>query len=199
MKFFILFILSFYLISCSCSGGKNRTDSEYVLDMMNQLSVKAQEGSDQGVAYMRQPPEGTRAQNRSYYPFPKNPTQADSLKNPLKPTAEIITEGRRYYKMYCIYCHGTQGDAGVGALVASKMVIKPLSLLTQKAKNYSDGRLYHIIYNGQGLMGAYRMQLATEEQVSFAQYMEGKDQYRGSDKIWALVHYIRVLQSHFTQ
>ncbi len=196
MKFFLLFIGIFYLVSCSCSGGRNRTDSEYMLDMMKQRSIKAQEGTDEGQILMKLPPEGTRARNRSYYPFPKNPLKADQLKNPLRLTPDVFSQGKLYYQRYCIYCHGSQGDAGEGASVAPKMIIKPLSLITNKAKSYSDGRIYHIIYNGQGLMGSYRTQLTTSEQVLLSHYVKGQGEvkYKGSKQIWSLVHYVRFLQ-----
>ncbi|MGI9548485.1 MAG: c-type cytochrome [Bdellovibrionales bacterium] len=196
MKLITLFISIIYLVSCTCSGGKNRTDSEYMLDMMKQRSIKAQEGTDEGKMLMRLPPEGTRARNRSYYPFPKKPLAADQLKNPVKLTPEVFSKGQKHYEKYCIYCHGTSGDAQQGATVAPKMVIKPLSLLTDKARSYSDGRIYHIIYNGQGLMGSYRAQLTTSDQVSMSHYIKGQGEprYKGSENIWALVHYVRSLQ-----
>ncbi len=196
MKFFTLFICILYFVSCSCSGGRNQTDSEYMLDMMKQKSIKAQEGTDEGESLMRLPPEGTRARNRSYYPFSKNPLEADQLKNPLKVTPGVFSQGKLYYQRYCIYCHGSKGDAKEGASVVPKMVIKPLSLITDKATSYSDGRIYHIIYNGQGLMGSYRAQLTTSEQVFLTHYVEGKGEvrYKGSERIWSLVHYVRFLQ-----
>ena len=196
MKFFILFIGLLYLASCSCSGGRNQTDSEYMLDMMKQRSIKSQEGTDEGESLMRLPPEGTKARNRSYYPFSKNPLAADQLKNPLKLTPKVFSQGKVYYQRYCIYCHGTKGDPNEGASVAPKMIIKPPSLITDQAKSYSDGRIYHIIYNGQGLMGSYRAQLTTSEQVFLTHYVEGQEEvkYKGSERIWSLVHYVRSLQ-----
>jgi len=198
MKFFVLFFCILYMVSCTCSGGKNRTDTEYMVDMIKQRSIKAQEGTDDGKPLMRQPPEGTRARNRRYYPFPNDPLKSDQLKNPIPFTKEVLTQGKMHYQRYCIYCHGMKGDSGEGATVAPKMVIQPVSLLTQKAKSYSDGRIYHIIYNGQGLMGAYRVQLTTSDQVLLTHYIKGKGdvKYKGSKNIWSLVHYIRFLQGY---
>ena len=194
--FIILLFCFLYLEACTCSGGKNRTDSQWTVDMMKQNSVKAQEGSDKGEILMRTAPEGTRARNRRYYPYSKDPIMASKkLKNSLPRTKEVLFQGQVLYKRYCIYCHGIYGDSTEGASVAPKMAIKPASLLTNRAKNYSDGRIYHIIYNGQGLMGAYRLQLETNEQVLMSHYMkEGDNKYRGSDRIWSVVHYIRSLQ-----
>lgn len=194
LKFIIIFFGCLYLIGCSCSGHNNRTDSEYVLDMIQQKNIKAQEGKEDGSSWMRTPPEGTRARNRSYYPYKDEPLKAEkNLKNPLKFNREIIAEGRVYYERFCIYCHGENGEAKVGATVASKLVVAPPSLLSDKAKGYSDGRLYHIIYSGQGLMGSYRAQLETKEQV-LVNYMNKKQKYRGSKNIWSVVHYLRSLQ-----
>lgn len=191
--------LSFVLFSvlfgagCSCSGGLNRTDWEPFSDMIQQRSVKPQEGSAEGGLSMRLPPEGARARGRAYYPFSGKPLLAGQrLKNPLPPSRQILEEGEIYYKKFCIYCHGAAGDSQAGALVAPKMAIQPASLLTAKARAYSDGRIYHIIYNGQGLMGPYRIQLAGSKAPMREYWREGE--YQGRRKIWALIHYIRKLQ-----
>ena len=196
MKYFYFIFFSLFLGGCSCSGGKNRTDSQWTRDMSKQNNVKAQEGTDEGEILMRESPEGTQARNRRYYPYPKDPlTASKKLKNPLANTPEIIMTGKARYERYCIYCHGIKGDSGEGATVAPKMVIKPASLLTDKAKTYTDGRLYHIIYEGQGLMGSYRIQLETNEQVVLSHYVKNSfENYRGSDSIWSVVHYVRFLQ-----
>ena len=189
-----LFFFSFVLAGCSCSGGVNRTDSEPFLDMVQQNPIKPQEGTPEGTLQMISPPEGTRARNRSYYPYSNQPLKAAAeLKNPLSVDSEVIKAGEMYYRKFCIYCHGEKGDGQQGATVAPKMAIKPPSLLTDKVKEYSDGRIYHIIYQGQGLMGAYRIQLATDEQV-LRNYFKKDGTYRGSKKIWSVVNYIRSLQ-----
>ena len=196
MKHFYFILGSLLLAGCSCSGGKNRTDSQWTTDMAKQNNVKAQEGTDKGEILMRESPEGTRARNRIYYPYTGDPLKAgEKLKNSLAKNKESIMIGKNHYERYCIYCHGTKGDAGEGATVAPKMLIKPASLLTDKAKAYSDGRLYHIIYEGQGLMGAYRIQLSTNEQVVMSHYIkDSPEKYRGFDSIWSVVNYVRLLQ-----
>ena len=114
---YLLFI--FYLGACTCSGGKNRTDSQLTRDMAKQNNVKAQEGSDEGKILMKTPPEGTRARNRRYYPYKGEPLKAaQELKNPLENTTGVLTRGQKYYEKFCIYCHGTYGDSGEGATVA---------------------------------------------------------------------------------
>ena len=164
--------------------------------MAKQSNIKAQEGSDKGEILMKSPPKGARARNRRYYPYTKDPLSAGAkLKNPLPVTKEILKQGQDHYERYCIYCHGSKGDAGEGATVAPKMVIKPASLLTDKAKSYTDGRIYHIIYEGQGLMGAYQAQLESSEQALLSHRSKNFSRsYKGSKNIWSLVHYVRSLQ-----
>ena len=163
-------------------------------DMLKQKSIKAQEGSEEGLLLMKIPPEGTRARNRIYYPYKDQPLEASkNLKNPMLFNREVLVEGQRYYERFCIYCHGMNGDSKLGATVAPKMVLAPPSLLTDKAKALSDGSIYHIIYSGQGLMGSYRLQLETKEQV-LVDYMNKKQKYVGSRSIWLVVHYVRSLQ-----
>lgn len=165
-----------FFIGCTCSGGKNRTDFELFHDMMKQKHIKAQEGDTKGT-FMNIPPENTRARNREYYPYRGDMEGAEqNLKNPFSNqfSPELIGIGKRQYERACIYCHGATGR-GEGN-VARKMTIKPPSLLEEKAVNYSDGRMYHIIHEGQGVMGSYRKQV------------------RGEKERWALVNYIRMLQ-----
>ncbi|WP_455365311.1 c-type cytochrome [Kaarinaea lacus] len=71
-------------------------------DMMNQPSIKPQEGE--------------------MYPFPKrsipvmgipttvpNREAAKELKNPIPASAESIKQGRRLFRIYCAACHGLTG------------------------------------------------------------------------------------------
>ena len=176
IKIFCVSFVFLLLTNCTCSGGKNRTDFEIFHDMIQQKNIKAQEGDKEGT-FMRVPPENTRARNRKYYPYKNDPEGAEkNLKNPFAGqfSPEMIGIGKRQYEKACIYCHGATG-AGEGK-VAQKMTIKPPSLLADKAIGYSDGRLYHIIHEGQGLMSSYRKQV------------------RGEKERWALINYVRMLQ-----
>jgi mono/diheme cytochrome c family protein len=111
------------------------------------------------------------------YPYPGQPeTAAQRLKNPVagNMTPQLLEVGRRKYEIYCQVCHGETG-AGDGP-VAVKMASKPPPVTSDKIKKMSDGGIYHIITDGQGLMGSYAYQIVKEE-----------------DR-WALVNYVRNLQ-----
>ena len=100
-----------------------------------------------------------------------NPILADKLVNPTDPAATLV-QGDTLYHTYCAVCHGNAGaaDGPVGPRVGA------LSLLTDKARGYSDGYLYSMIRYGRGVMPRY-----------------GDKVYRPQDR-WAIVNYVRKLQ-----
>ena len=112
---------------------------------------------------------------------------ADKLQNPLvtgtgmpapgpdMPTlpGDVAVRGDTLYNTYCATCHGVTG-AGNGR-VASRFVGVP-SLLTDRARGYTDGYLYSIIRYGRGLMPKYGDKLPSPR-----------------DR-WAIVNHLRALQ-----
>ena len=168
-------ILVLFLFILGCTAGKNKTQVELIQDMIQQKILKSQK--QEGGLGMQEPPEGTLALNRDYYPYKQDLDKAiRKLKNPLKNnfSPEVVLIGQRNYKKACIYCHGLQGN-GEGSM-KSVMNVPPPSLLTEKVRRYSDAQIYHIIHEGQGLMGSHRLQVRTEKER------------------WALVNYVRNLQ-----
>ncbi len=171
-------ILSLNLL-LGCNAGPNRTNIELIQDMMESPAVKAQDfdpNSPDGLA-MRVPPEGTVPRGFVPYPFKGQPLEAErNLRNPLVGdfSPELIDLGQRNYQIFCGICHGVNGR-GDGP-VAEKMALRPPSLVTDRVKAMNDGRLYHIIVDGQGVMGSYAAQIRDEQAR------------------WAIVNYMRNLQ-----
>jgi mono/diheme cytochrome c family protein len=115
---------------------------------------------------------------------------ADALKNPYAEGAaegsaaaapgpdvsviprEVEAAGDTLYLTYCAVCHGSAGDAK--GPVSSR--IGAPSLLTGRARGYSDGYVYSIIRYGRGVMPRY-----------------GDKVYLPSDR-WAIVNHVRKLQ-----
>lgn len=81
--------------------------------------------------------------------------------------------GDTLFQNFCTVCHGVAGDAK-GPI--SNRIGAP-SLLTGRARGYSDGYLYSIIRYGRGVMPRY-----------------GDKVYRPADR-WAIVSHMRKLQS----
>jgi mono/diheme cytochrome c family protein len=171
-KFALLAVAAMLTISC---GKKSFPVLEYMPDMYRQPSMKAQEWSAHtanGVGMMT-PPAGTCPTNFEPYNIALLDTlAANATVNPVTPTKDVLETGRKYYNTFCVVCHGVYGD-GKGYIVP-KFTMPP-SLLSEKLLAWPDGRIYHTITMGQGLMPNYRQQVPT-------------------DKRWAIIHYVRALQ-----
>lgn len=174
-----LIITAATLLVLGCGAGKNQTNVEVFQGMFDQKSFKAQDWDPDGseIVNMKHPPEGTVPRGYDKYPYgPGDVDQASKVKNPYggDMSAEMLNRGKGKYQIYCGVCHGPTGK-GDGTVI-EKMILKPPILVSQKVKDFSDGRIYHIIMRGQGLMGHYANQIIDE-----------KDR-------WAVVNYIRSLQ-----
>lgn len=95
---------------------------------------------------------------------------ADRLTNPLAGKGAPAV-GDTLFHTYCAVCHGNTGagDGPVGPKIGAP------SLLTDRARGYSDGYLYSIIRYGRGVMPRYG------------------DKIRGETR-WTIVNYVRQLQ-----
>jgi len=116
-------------------------------------------------------------------------TTADALVNPYAPgtdreasppgaevavfSRDLDAAGDTLYQNFCTVCHGPAGDAKgpISARVAAP------SLLTGRARGYTDGYLYSIVRYGRGVMPRY-----------------GDKVYLPSDR-WAIVNHVRKLQA----
>jgi mono/diheme cytochrome c family protein len=94
------------------------------------------------------------------------------LSNPYFPTKENLELGQRKFLTYCSPCHGNYGD---GDSRLAGQFPNPPTLHSDRARNFEEGMIYHIITNGQNVMPSYASQVTREER-------------------WAIVNYIRVLQ-----
>ena len=173
-----LIIFSLFVISCGPSG--NEPNVEVIQDMMDQPALKAQDYHpyNREKSSMLVPPEGSWPKNVKPYLYSGKPVEAgEKLKNPYSNnnTAEFLELGKRHYNNFCLVCHGPAGQ-GDGPVAEKFIGRKPPSLLSDLVRNHPDGRIFHIITEGQGIMGTYIHQLPNE-----------KDR-------WAVVNYVRSLQ-----
>lgn len=177
MKRLVLIVSSAMLLS-ACNGGPNKTNIELIRQMMDQISIKSQDWDPRegDKLQMRVPPAGTIARGHTPYLYADNPNEAEKLSNPLLNDRDpaMVALGQRKYEIYCGVCHGATGEGN--GTVAEKMAVKPRNLLTDESKAYSDGRIYHAITAGRGVMGAYASQIPDAKAR------------------WAIVNYVRTLQ-----
>ncbi len=143
--------------------------------MMNQNRVNAQSKSEffkDGIG-MRPPVEGTVARGFQPYKFKGNPELAEKyLLNPTSPTEKNLLRGKKLYNVYCSPCHD---NFGKGESRLKGQFPNPPTLHSDKVRNWSDGRIYHVIVEGQNVMPSYASQISVNDR-------------------WAIVNYIRVLQ-----
>lgn len=174
------------LMLMSGCGGSSQPNVELLQDMMEGPDYKAQEG-DGDKPTVRVPPKGTISRNR-YVPTDLKIEGADQLVNPLKTiSAEELFKyeniGQEKYKIYCGICHGDKGD-GKGQLVevaGKSLVTLPPSLIQDKYKGYSEGKIYYVITYGWGLMGKYSTQITDEkERWAVANYVKQLQKMSGS-------------------
>jgi len=86
---------------------------------------------------------------------------------------ELEAAGDTLYQNFCSVCHGPTGNADG---TVSRQIGAP-SLLTARARAYSDGYIYSIIRYGRGVMPRY-----------------GDKVYAPADR-WAIVNHVRKLQA----
>ncbi len=102
------------------------------------------------------------------------PLEAESLKNPLPNSDEVIHEGQAFYAMSCSICHGADGHA---VTELGRMMYPPaMDLTSPHVQHWSDAELYWIIQNGVRLTGmpAWKTTLSPTD-------------------TWKVVHFIRAI------
>ena len=107
--------------------------------------------------------------------IPTVPAEAAKKANPVKPTAESIAQGKKYYGFDCAMCHGDSGDGKGVVAVEERFNLKdfrdPATL-----KDRTDGELFYILKNGKGHMPVEPIRSSPND-------------------LWNLINYIRSLSS----
>jgi mono/diheme cytochrome c family protein len=142
--------------------------------MLNQDKVNPQSKSEfySDEFGMRTPVTGTVARGFIPYPFKGQPNPQETLINPYLLSKENLEMGRKKYLTFCSPCHGNYAD---GDSKLRGQFPNPPSLHTDRARNFTDGMIYHIMTNGQNIMPSYESQITRDER-------------------WAIVNYVRALQ-----
>jgi mono/diheme cytochrome c family protein len=119
------------------------------------------------------PVKGTIPRGFTPYAYPNTPegyAASDSNKNPLTVTPQLQAQGEVLYGKFCVHCHGASG-AGDGA-VGAKLPGAPPSYLSPAIIALSDGKMFHSISYGKGLMGAHASMLTQQERWELILYIK---------------------------
>jgi mono/diheme cytochrome c family protein len=179
LQLFAVLLLALCLPSCEFglpAGAEPHTEGNF-LDMGDQPKLKPQRGDLLGETPtgMLAPPAGSVAADEQPYPYAQAEGElaGAELENPLQADAEVLAHGKFVFENVCITCHGAEG-AGDGHL--TRLFPKPPSLMTQKLRDWSDGRIFHVPKRGQGSM------------PSQASIVSDRD-------IWSIIHHLRDMQA----
>lgn len=158
--FFTLFLSLF-----SCSRNKETRGYEYVGDMSKSVAYETYSGSNvfnDGKSAL-QPVKGTIPREMVPYTYENDDAGLKKagleLKNPLEAKAEFLVEGKELYDIFCLNCHGENGDGKGFLFTSEKFPIEPNSLIDEKTQNRPDGEIYHVIVHGGAAMGSFASQI----------------------------------------
>jgi mono/diheme cytochrome c family protein len=101
------------------------------------------------------------------------PADATHLANPVKPSAESIASGKKYYGYDCAMCHGETGDGKGEVAVAEGYNLKDFRD-PESLRSRTDGDMFYILKKGHGKMPAEPVRVNENE-------------------LWNLVNYVRSL------
>ena len=162
----VLFSLCCGLLTLSgCNNDRNQTKLQYMPDMADSPTVKAQEN-------FIDPPEHSLATNAIIYP--DDPVVAETeLPHNLPKTEENLAKGKVLYDTYCAVCHGEKGN-GPGYLGTSYPT-QPPDISRAEIATRKDGFFFMLISKGRGLMPGYGYATTHTER-------------------WQIISYLRTLQ-----
>jgi mono/diheme cytochrome c family protein len=186
MKYLVLGSVALAAMSFFASCDKmdpNSPGVEYMPDMYrspsyetNSLTVN-KNGSDT-IICNRLPVAGTIARGFMPYTLTNDSTgyglAGRTLHNPLPNTAEIVDQGKVIYGKFCVHCHGAagKGDGKVGLKLPG-----PPPAYDGPLKDLPEGKMFHTITYGKGLMGSHASQLSVEDRwkvIRYVQTLQGK-------------------------
>jgi len=107
----------------------------------------------------------------SYGAMPATIDSMSGLRNPTAATDSSLANGRKYFQINCVVCHG---DRAMGDGPATGFGMPGINLTTDLTKARTDGYIFGMIRNGRGLMPPYNR-------------IEEQDR-------WDVVNYLRALQ-----
>jgi mono/diheme cytochrome c family protein len=121
-----------------------------------------------------QPVAGSIARGFEPYQFPNTPEGYEAagitLKNPLTNTTKAEEDGKVIFTKYCIHCHGEKGD-GVGSIKVKGEPFPVPSYYDDVHKLLPDGKMFHTLHFGKGLMGGHASQLNKQERWEVVAYV----------------------------
>lgn len=178
-------VASLLILACGAAGCRARGNRKGVVLLPDMLESDAWESYDpdptrEVAAPAPLPPEGTVAMGARAFPYGTGEAEAQragiELRNPSTASAETIARGRVVYERVCFVCHGVGGD-GDGPVIG--LFPNPPSLHAEHARQLPDGRIFHIITRGQGVMPSHALQVLPADRWRVILYVRQLQQATG--------------------
>ena len=187
------------IMFASCVNDPNSPGLEYMPDMYRSPAIEAYVDYGEDPYYVTEefaaeqrntpsairPVEGTIpfvGDDKAFglpYPYPNTPEGYEAagaeLSSPLETTQKNIEAGALLYGQMCTQCHGAEGK-GDGA-ISTNGHIAGIPDYSTKLKDLPEGKMYHTLQYGKGLMGSHASQLSQKER-------------------WLIIEYIKTLQGN---
>ncbi len=161
-----------------CDYNRNKPGHTYFPDMEESRAYEtySENPNTPNGATNQMPVKGIVPREMVPFDFVKTPEDKHlagiDYKNPIAQTQQTLAEGKRLYNIYCVNCHGDNGD-GKGFLYTSgKYPFPPASLRTPKVQTVPDGEIFHVISVGIGVMGAHNGQITPDDRWKIVHYVK---------------------------
>lgn len=172
----IILISSFFSMIFGCTKSPEDRGYTFMPDMDKSPALEAYGESDltKDGKSMLDPVKGTIA--RGKMPYHLSNSEADAIKagtelvDPTTETEFTVSRGQKAYENYCSACHGMSME-GDGPVIAKKFPAPP-SLKSSKYKEYSKGRIFHVITVGFGDMPGHANQVTINDRWYISQFIK---------------------------
>ncbi|MBA3700880.1 MAG: c-type cytochrome [Planctomycetes bacterium] len=169
------------LVGCGESEKSSR-GIDYMPEMYNHPGYESQTAREvvdgktvRHVPMMLPMIDGTVSRDGAAYDVaPLDAAAAKNLVNPQPATAAVLKRGQQLYNSTCAMCHGRDGDAANGYVVATSKhpnrFASVQSVSTANVALMSDGEIYHIISRGRNRMTDLSAQLLPADRWAVVLY-----------------------------
>lgn len=122
----------------------------------------------------RLPVKGTIARGFMPYPYANDTSgyanAGKYLHNPFPKSDVNLAEGEALYGKFCVHCHGATGQGD--GLVGGKLPGPPPPYSGSGLKNLPEGKIFHSITYGKGMMGSHAAQLSQQERWKVVMFVQ---------------------------
>jgi mono/diheme cytochrome c family protein len=170
-----LAIVTVFTVS-SCKRDPLSPGLEYMPDMYRSPGVETYSTNPNYADGMsaQQPVKNTIPRGFTPYPYPNTPEAYElagqNLKNPLTVNEDLEKQGKVIYTAMCVHCHGSKGD-GAGTLKVKGDPFPVPSYYDAAHLALPDGKMFHSITWGKGLMGSHASQITQEDRWKLVAYV----------------------------